>query len=74
MQEGLAKRIEMPEEDPHLVSKFICYCYTTDYKFEGDEGMNIGPKRAFCFPLHFHAGMYTVAEKFDLKNLKKLAA
>ena len=27
----------------------------------------------FDFPLYFHAGMYAMAEKFDLKNLKKLA-
>ena len=35
--------------------------------------MNIGPKRAFCFPLHFQAGMYVMADKFNLQNLKKLA-
>ena len=28
---------------------------------------------AFDFPLYFHAGMYAMAEQFDMKNLKKLA-
>ena len=73
MQEEIAKEIELPEDDPHLISKLICYCYTTDYTFEGDKGINIDPKRVFCFSLLVHVGMYTLAENYDLKNLKNLA-
>ncbi len=68
----MAKRIDLPEDDPHLISKLICYCYTTDYELDPDPDPVIA-EDAFTFPLQFHAGMYAMAEKFDMKNLKKLA-
>ena len=46
-----------------MISKLICYCYTTDYR--------VDPHTALA--INFHAGMYAMAEKFDLKNLKNLA-
>ncbi len=70
MQEGLAKRIDLPEDNPNLIREMISYCYTTDYK---DIRIAMGPEHASINPLRFHAGMYAMAEKFDLKNLKKLA-
>ena len=73
MQEGLAKRIDLPEDDPHLISKLVCYCYITDYDFDMDTGIAMESEGAFDFPLYFHAGMYAMAEKFGMKNLKKLA-
>ena len=73
MQEGLAKRIELPEDNPLLISKMICYCYTTDYEFDWESAVAMGYKDAFIFRLHSHVGMYAMAEKFDLKNLKELA-
>ena len=69
----MTKRIDLPEDDPHFISKLICYCYTTDYKFDADTAIAMGSEHALRFPSHFHAGMYAKAEKFDLKNLKKLA-
>lgn len=73
MQEGLAKRIELPEDNPLLISQLICYCYTTDYKFVRHTDNATETEDAFDFPPYFHAAMYAMAEKFDLKNLKKLA-
>ena len=69
----MAKRIELPEDHPKLISKLICYCYTTDYDFDPGAAIVLGPEHVFYFSLHFHAGMYTMAEKFNLKNPKKLA-
>lgn len=69
MQEGLAKRVELPEDDPPLISSLICYCYTTDYKLDPDTVIG---EDAFLSPLQFHARMYAMAERFDLENLKQL--
>ena len=46
-----------------MISKLIFYCYTTDYR--------VDPHTALA--INFHAEMYAMAEKFDLKNLKNLA-
>lgn len=73
MQEGLTKRIELPEDNPRLISQLIYYCYTTDYKIDLDTTLAMGPEHAFSLPINFHAGMYAMAENFDLKNLKNLA-
>ena len=73
MQEGLAKHIELPEDNPLLISKMICYCYTTNYEFDWESAVAMGYEDVFIFRLHSHVGMYAMAEKFDLKNLKELA-
>ena len=35
--------------------------------------INMGPAYPHYYAIRFHTEMYTMAEKFDLKNLKKLA-
>lgn len=67
------QRIELPEENPHLITKLIDFCYTSDY-FDTKYTINYGWEgQAYISKLHTNAEMHAMGERYGVQGLKELA-
>ena len=68
-QEGHSKRIELKEDDPHLVARMLQHLYSFDYS-----GLKIGigadEESSYLSELHTHAKMYAMGDQYDIRDLK----
>lgn len=66
--------MELPEDNPILVSRLIQCCYTTNYDDGPYDLSAAGNKKyAFVSRLQFNAEMYSMCEKFAMHGMKKVA-
>lgn len=84
-QEATQNRIELNDDPKAAVSNLVAYLYYFDYsitpgdlrleKFDApaEEDSGYEPTNYFPSRMYGHACMYTLAEKYDIPNLKKLA-
>lgn len=71
-QEGLSKRIDLKEQDPHLAARMLQHLYGFDYSAHktsiGDD-----EEPSYVSELHTHAEMYALGDEYDIKELKEEA-
>lgn len=69
-QEGLNKRIELEEHEPHLVHRMLQHLYKLDY-FAGKIELDGKKENSFVSELHTHVMMYAMGDEYDVMDLKK---
>jgi len=72
-QEGVMKGVELLEDNPVLVSRFIRCCYTTTYD-DGAYTLDTTSNRICIFlsRLNFNAEMYSMCERVAMHGIKKV--
>lgn len=77
--ESLTKTIDMPEDDPSMVSALIEYLYTGNYTYTYDSGSaqfheTHGTPVATLTEGQYHVGVVGIASKYDCQELVTMAA
>ena len=69
-QEGLSKKIELKEQDPHLATRMLEHLYSYDYS-GGKISIGDNEEKLHVSELHTHAQMYELGDEYDIKDLKE---
>ena len=64
-------RIILDDDNPHLISRLIEYCYLRDFT---EEKYDNREEPDFVSGAHIDAQMYALGDKYDIRGLKALAA
>lgn len=70
-QEGHSKRIELKQQNPHLVARMLQHLYGFDYS--GKKRIGGDEESSHISELYTHAEMYALGDEFDMKDLKEEA-
>lgn len=68
-QEGISKRIELKQQDPHLVTRMLEHLYGFDYSGDKICVADI-EESSHVSELHTHVQMYALGDEYDMKDLK----
>ena len=80
-QESQTNSIDLPEDDPTVLSKLLRFLYGLDYDVTNDLGVNSEtsplPSENPILPptdLYIHASLYIMSDKYNIKGLKPIAS